>query len=165
MRYFIILDIKKDRGWGVCSTGTHTELLYSQDKAVAQLTLTSLDYLMFSAFISKEEPVVVRPTGSALSLQPRWEARPVCIPPEHPGPEVSKKRIFSPAFPKKKKKKKQASYKLPPGQQGCVSQWVTGLGLSWTEKSPGNVSSCRCLQGGSESAVSFQQGSRTLGYH
>lgn len=41
------------------------------------LTLTSPDYLIFSAFISQEEPVVVRPTGSALSLQPRWEARPV----------------------------------------------------------------------------------------
>lgn len=45
-------------------------------KQLQWLTLTSPDYLMFSAFISKEELMVVRPTGSALSLQPRWEARP-----------------------------------------------------------------------------------------
>lgn len=124
MRYFIILDIKKDRGWSVCSTGTHTELLCSQDKAVAQLTLTSLDYLMFSAFISKEESVVVRPTGSALSLQPRWEARPVCIPPEHPGPEVSKKRIFSPAFPKKKKASLVQIATKAAGQRFSVGHWA-----------------------------------------
>lgn len=94
---------------------------------MAQLTLTSLDYLMFSAFVSKEEPVVVRPTGSALSLQPRWEARPVCIPPQHPGPEVSKKRTFSLAFPPPPKKK-QALYTNC--HQGSRAAFLSGS-LGW----------------------------------
>lgn len=106
-------------------------------KQSQRLTLTSLDYLMFSVFIRKEEPVVVRPTGSTLSLQPRWKARPALQASQSWG---QGEESLLPPFPQKGP--------IQIAVQGVRAAFLSGsleLGLSWTEKSPGNVSSCRCL--------------------